>query len=151
MEMQSTHTSSYGRRRFELSPKKLRSAITNGAKVLAGLDHRGAWARRLKDLIAGHLSDLGGIDNVSEAEKVLIRRSAMLALQCELMEQRFAKNENGEASARQIESYQRATNTLRRCLVSLGLKRVPREINGGESSEDRLHRILNYVDGEVVS
>jgi hypothetical protein len=109
----------------------LRSAITNGSKVIDGLDHRGAWARRLKDLIAAALSDLGGIDAASEAEKVLVRRAAMLALQCELMEQRFAKNQNGEAGAKQLETYQRCTNTLRRVLEALssGLARRPREIN----------------------
>jgi len=30
--------------------------------LLADLDHRGAWARRLRDLIADHTSDLGGDD-----------------------------------------------------------------------------------------
>lgn len=45
-----------------------------------------------------------------------LRRVAMLALQLELMEQRFAANEGGEASAKQLETYQRTTNTLRRTL-----------------------------------
>jgi hypothetical protein len=47
------------------------------------------------------------------------------------METRFARNENGEASAKQIETYQRTTNTLRRVLEALasGLARRPREIN----------------------
>ena len=102
--------------------------------MLADLDHRGAWARRLKDLIAAQLSDMGGPEAISEAEKVLVRRSAMLTLQLELMEQRFSQNEGGEATARQIESYQRATNTLRRCLSALGLERRPRDVT--EQSDD---------------
>jgi hypothetical protein len=93
-------------------------------------------------LIAGSISDLGGIDAVSEHEKILVRRAAMLTLQCELLEVRFAKNENGEASAKQIETYQRATNTLRRCLESLGLQRRPRDIDGTETDEARLSRLL---------
>jgi hypothetical protein len=117
-----------GRSKVELSLSRNRSAITNGTHVLHDLDHRGAWARRLKDLIAGHLTDLGGIDNVSEAEKLLVRRCAMLALQLELQEQRFALNEGGEATSGQIEVYQRVVNTLRRTLETLGLQRRPKDI-----------------------
>jgi hypothetical protein len=52
----------------------------------------------------------------------------MLTLQLELMEQRFAVNENGEASAKQLETYQRVTNTLRRTLESLGLQRRQHDV-----------------------
>lgn len=119
------------RKRSDLSPTKLRSAITNGSALLSDLDHRGAWARRLRDLIGLHLSDLGGEDAVSESEKVLVRRAAMLTLQLELMEQRFSQNEGGEAHGQEIESYQRATNTLRRLLETLGLERRAREVHDG--------------------
>ena len=117
-----------GHPRVDLSLSRSRSAITNGSHLLADLDHRGAWARRLRDLISLHLSDLGGEDHVSESEKVLVRRCSMLTLQLELMEQNFAKNEGGEATAPQIEAYQRCTNTLRRTLESLGLQRRQRDI-----------------------
>jgi hypothetical protein len=78
--------------------------------------------------MAAHTSDLGGEEALSEAERVLIRRASMLSLQTELMEQRFALNDCGEASAKQIEVYQRTTNTLRRTLESLGLRRRPRDV-----------------------
>jgi hypothetical protein len=117
--------------------------------VIADLDHRGAWARRLKDLIFNHLSDLGGIDNVSEAEKVLVRRAAMLTLQLELLEQRFSKNENGEASRQQIETYQRCTNTLRRTLESLGIERRAKDITN-EADTARLARVLGYIEPETT-
>jgi hypothetical protein len=116
------------RKQVDLSLSKCRSAISNGTHLLSDLDHRGAWARRLRDLMAAHLSDLGGADAVSESERVLIRRSAMLTLQLELLEQRFALNEGGEASSRDLEAYQRCTNTLRRTLESLGLRRRPRDV-----------------------
>lgn len=117
------------RKRSDLSQTRLRSAITNGSTLLSDLDHRGAWARRLRDLIGLHLSDLGGEDAVSESEKVLVRRAAMLTLQLELMEQRFSQNEGGEARAHEIESYQRATNTLRRLLETLGLERRLKDVS----------------------
>jgi hypothetical protein len=64
---------------------------------------------------------------------VLIRRACMMTLQAELMEQTFSQNEDGAASAKQIDSYQRLTNTLRRTLESLlaggrGLERRPRDV-----------------------
>ena len=40
-----------------------RSRITNGSTFLPGIDNRGPWIRRCKDVIAAHLSDLGGPDN----------------------------------------------------------------------------------------
>jgi hypothetical protein len=72
------------------------------------VDERGAWCRRLRDLINAHVSDLGGQDMVSSAEMILVRRAAMLCLQLEMMESRLAQS-GGEASAKQIETYQRVT------------------------------------------
>ena len=56
------------RSRSDIGVSKLRSAITNGTRMLADLDHRGAWARRLKDLIGGQVADLGGEEMVSEGK-----------------------------------------------------------------------------------
>jgi hypothetical protein len=77
------------RRTTELSLRKVRSAITNGSSVLHDVDHRSAWMRRLRDLIADHVADLGGEDALSTAELALVRRAAMLTLQLELMESRW--------------------------------------------------------------
>jgi hypothetical protein len=115
------------RKKVDVTLRKLRSAITNGSMLLADCDHRGAWMRRLRDLIAGLISDGGGEDALSEAERVLVRRCAMLALQCELLERRFAEN-NGEADHKQLDAYQRATGALRRTLEALGLKRRTKDV-----------------------
>src|SRR5262245_61990421 len=115
------------RKSVEITVTKARAAISNGTTILSDIDHRSAWMRRLRDLIAAHTSDLGGPDALSEAERVLVRRASMLGLQCELMEQHFAEN-GGEAKRFQLETYQRCTNTLRRTLESLGLRRRPRDI-----------------------
>ena len=116
-----------GRKSFDLSATKVRSAITNGRYDLADVDHRSAWMRRLRDLVALQMSDLGGDDNASEAERILVRRAAMMTLQLEMMEQRFAAND-GEATPPQIETYQRCANTLRRLLESLGLQRRQKDV-----------------------
>jgi hypothetical protein len=59
------------------SPRQM-SAVTNGRRMLADGDNRGPWVRRLKDVIELHISDLGGLENASEAERSIIRRAAVL-------------------------------------------------------------------------
>jgi hypothetical protein len=58
--------------------KAQRSRITNGSALPPDIDGRSPWIRRCKDIIAAHISDLGGEDNVSEAERSIIRRAAVL-------------------------------------------------------------------------
>jgi hypothetical protein len=130
----------------DLSIKKVRSAISNGA-LLTNLDHRLPWARRLKDLIGDITSDLGGPDNISEAERVLVRRAAMMTLQAELMEQRFSQNEDGAASSQQIECYGRTTNTLRRTLEALGLERRAKTIVPTLSEYLEARKVVPTEDG----
>ncbi|WP_247445929.1 hypothetical protein [Bradyrhizobium sp. 197] len=81
----------------------------------------------MRDLLALMVSDLGGSDNCSEAEKSLVRRASMLTLQLELIEQKWAQN-GGEASDKSLITYQRVANSLRRILESIGLKRRSRDI-----------------------
>lgn len=91
-----------------------RSRVSNGSAVLPGVDGRTIWVRRLRDLIALHLSDLGGDDVVSEAERSIIRRIATLTVELERMELGFATA--GEALPAQLDLYQRTANSLRRLL-----------------------------------
>lgn len=126
-----------GRKRVAPTLSAFKSAISNGSALLEGVDHRSAWMRRLRDLISDHTADLGGAESLSAAERALVRRAAMLALQCELMEARWQEN-NGEASPRQIETYQRATGALRRTLEALGLQRRPRDVTPSGQTIDAL-------------
>ena len=63
------------RKRAAPSMACMRSAISNGTVLFEGIDHRSAWMRRLRDLIADYVSDLGGEDNLSSSEMILVRRS----------------------------------------------------------------------------
>jgi hypothetical protein len=135
------------RKQPEVSLRKLRSAITNGSSVLADVDHRSAWMRRLRDLIGAHMSDLGGDENASEGERSLVRRAAMLELQLEMMEQRFALND-GVASSDQLNDYQRATSALRRLLESVGLRRRPCDVETLDEYLARAHD--GGSDGEAA-
>jgi hypothetical protein len=108
-------------------PKDSRkSRITNGSALLPGVDGRSPWVRRCKDVIAAHLSDLGGEGNTSAAERSLIRRAAVLTTELERLEVKFALA--GEASADEIDLYARVSGNLRRLLEAVGLRRRPRDV-----------------------
>ncbi len=129
-----------------LAMSRLRSAITNGARTLVDVDHRTAWMRRLKDLIAAHISDAGGEDAaLSEGQLALIRRAAMMEIQLEMLDTKFANNE-GCASSRDLDLYGRTSGNLRRVLESLGLHqgRKPREINAAADPAYRLYEQQLY-------
>ena len=103
-----------------------RSRITNGSALLPGVDGRSAWVRRARDLIREHLADLGGFDNVSAAERSIIRRASVLTVELERLEAKFALA--GEASVQDLDAYQRGANTLKRLLQSVGLQRRARDV-----------------------
>jgi hypothetical protein len=99
-----------------------RSRITNGTALLSGdADGRSVWARRFKDLISEHTSDLGGVEATSAAERSIIRRCAALTVECERMEAKFAAN--GEASESDLDLYSRVSGNLRRLHDALGYQR----------------------------
>ena len=117
-----------GRKQIDLSQAKVRAALSNGsALLLRHVDGRLPWARRLRDLVADHVSDLGGHADLSTAELVLVKRASMLTLQLEMLECQFAE-QDGMATSGQLNDYQRCLNTCRRTLEALGLKRRPREV-----------------------
>jgi hypothetical protein len=126
MGLKTTEKSTASRGKTDLSISKLRSAVTNGSQLLAGCDHRSARMRRLKDLIGGHVADLGGRDLISEAEFCLVRRAAILTLELELLEAKFEDNDG--AKAQELESYARVASSCRRILESLGLRRRMRDV-----------------------
>lgn len=100
-----------------------RSAVSNGTKQLIAGDERGVWARRRHDIIAAHISDLGGPETLSEALLSLCRMSATIRVEMELMEARLSHSESVD-----LDLYNRLAGNLRRCLESIGLKRVAKEV-----------------------
>jgi len=100
-----------------------RSRITNGSAVLEGIDGRSATARRFRDVLTQIVSDLGGSDRLSEGQRQLARRCAMLSVECEKLESRGVAG--GEID---LEAYNALTNTLGRAFQRLGLKRVPKDV-----------------------
>jgi hypothetical protein len=110
--------------------------------------------RRLRDIIHAHQADLGGADALSEGQKAILRRAALLQLQLEMMEQKFALREDGCASGKEMETYQRSSNSLRRLLESLGLHdgRKARDVTTlGDvlRHEHDMNRLIDAVRGAL--
>ena len=85
-------------------------------------DQRLAPAQRFRVLIARMATDLGGVENLSQGELQLIRRAAMISVQCEQMEQKAIAGVPFDATV-----FGHLTGHLTRALRTLGLKRLPRE------------------------
>src|SRR5262249_30234861 len=81
-----------------------RSKVANGTALWAGIDGRSLWARRAGELLAAHLSDLGGADNCSEAEHALAKRAAVLVTELKRREAGFAQS--GAVSDEALAIYQ---------------------------------------------
>lgn len=103
-------------------PANVRASTSNGTRLLAG-DSRSLWARRFHDLVASHASDLGGANNLSEAQIALVRRAATLECELELREANLA----GGAPC-DLDQFARASGHLRRLWETLGLRRVTKDI-----------------------
>jgi hypothetical protein len=65
-------------------------------------------------LLAAHIQDLGGPDNVSEGERALAKRCAVLVTELERREAAFARD--GQVGDNALPIYQTTVNTLRRTL-----------------------------------
>jgi hypothetical protein len=61
-----------------------RSAVTNGSKLLVGIDGRSPTARRFRDLVHAYKAEIGG--DLSQTEMAMIKTAASLAIQAELMQ-----------------------------------------------------------------
>jgi hypothetical protein len=100
-----------------------RSRLGNG-KILPLNDGRSATARRFKDLVGDISADLGGASLLSEGQRQLIRRAAMLSAECERQEALAAR---GEAEFN-CELYGTMCDRLGRLFGRLGLERKQRDV-----------------------
>jgi hypothetical protein len=94
----------------------VRSAITNGSRLLSGVDARSAHMRRWRDLKLAYESQFAPID---EAKSAIIESIVWHRIQLGIL---YAK---GEATLAQIETGQRTSNSMRRLLESPVLRHQP--------------------------
>jgi hypothetical protein len=120
----------------ERSPR-IRSRVTNGAKMIAGVDGRSAEARRYKDLCMSFADDCGGAVGLTEAQRSLVRQAAMLSVQSEKLQGAMIRGEDVD-----VEQQTRVANSLARTLSRLGIrKRVSRKLSVPEYLAARDARI----------
>jgi hypothetical protein len=105
-------------------PAAQRSKVTNGRSLFVDGDGRGPWARRLRDLMAEHARDLGGLDALSSQQASLVRRAATITVELEKMEGRMSKGDDDVS----LDEYARVAGHLRRILETLGIGRKPRNV-----------------------
>ena len=119
------------RRRHVADPRpyeRLRSAVTNGTRLFVEGSMLSAWTRRYADLVAGHCSDYGGRETLSEAQFSLIRRA--IEVELETLEGRLSRGESVN-----LDHYGRGASHLRRILESLGLERKARNVTPSSIEE----------------
>jgi hypothetical protein len=88
-------------------PARGKSRITNGTALLPGIDGRSPDA--------------------TAAEQAIIRRAAVLIVELERMEAKFALA--GEADPATLDLYGRVAGNMRRLLEAVGLQRRPRDVS----------------------
>jgi hypothetical protein len=102
---------------------KARSRVTNGRQLFIDGDARLKVSRRFRDVLASIATDLGGVDRLSEGQKQIARRCAMLSVECEIMESAAVAGEPFD-----LEVYGQLTDRLGRAFQRLGLKRVVHDV-----------------------
>ena len=93
---------------------KGRSKVTNGRQLFIDGDARLKVSRRFRDVLASIATDLGGVDRLSEGQKQIARRCAMLSVECEIMESAAVAGQPFD-----LETYGQLTNRLGRAFSGL--------------------------------
>jgi hypothetical protein len=124
-------------------PPRTRSAVTNGKRLFVEGKQNTKWARRYRDLVAGHISDLQGGDGMSEAQLSLIKRASTIELELEQMEGKLSKGLQID-----LDLFTRSAGHLRRILETLGLERRPKQIDEASLADAEYERALQRLEAE---
>jgi hypothetical protein len=115
-----------------------RSAVTNGTRALIRGNATSAFARRWADIVDAHMSDLGGMADLTEAQLGLIKYAAGIEV---WLDDQVGRMSRGEPV--NMDEYGRAFSHLRRGLATLGIKREQRDVSpmqGIWAAADKLDR-----------
>lgn len=125
---------------------KARSRVTNGKSLLPReVDQRSHYYRRFRDLVDLLSADLGGIDRLSTSEMALVRTASTHMAALEQLETQFALAE-GKSPHDALMVYQTLSNSLRRLLKELGIKRRPRDVTPASPRDYLRSRMIDDDD-----
>jgi hypothetical protein len=102
---------------------KGRSKVTDGRQLFIEGDARVKVSRRFRDVLASIITDLGGVERLSEGQKQMARRCAMLSVECEKMESAAVAGLPFD-----VDRYGLLTDRLGRAFQRLGLRRVAHDV-----------------------
>jgi hypothetical protein len=106
-----------------------RSAVTNGSRLLEGIDGRSPAARRYRDLIHLYESEVGG--ELTEIERGLIKQAAALSLRSEQLQGAVVRGEDVDN-----DTLIRLSGEARRILASLRKRHNGRDPSSATAIED---------------
>lgn len=100
-----------------LHKRQGRSAVSNGTRLLDGVDGRSPAARRFRDLVEAYCRDLGtAFAELSEGQRTMVRQAAGVSLQCEQMQSAIVRGDKVDDA-----QLVRMSNLLARLLKALGV------------------------------
>lgn len=119
-------------RNSTINRKTNRSAVTNGSKLLVGIDMRSPTARRFRDLVQAYTAEIGG--DLSQTEMAMVKTAASLAIQAELMQADIVNGKMVDSG-----DLIRLSSEARRILDAIGAKAGKRK----PAAHQTLHDIMN--------
>lgn len=117
-----------------------RSRIGNGSAILPTTDGRSIWARIMRDTLEALIQHCGGLDTVSDVERMACRRCATLEAELIFLEDKFAQlRADGKApTLEDLDCYGMLADRQRRLSEPLGLRRRAKDITP---------RLQDIIDG----
>jgi hypothetical protein len=112
-----------------------RSAVTNGSEILPGVDGRLTWARRLRDIVKGLLSDLG--PDLSEADRLQVNNAASLQVHAERLMAMICNGQDVDPG-----EITRASNSANRALSAV---RTAHRLRSGQKTDQMGNPVREYL------
>jgi hypothetical protein len=106
-----------------------RSAVTNGSKLLVGIDMRSPTARRFRDLVQAYSAEIGG--DLSQTELAMIKTAASLSLTAEMKQADLVNGKMVDS-----DDLIRLSSEARRLLDSIAERAGKRKPPAGPSIDD---------------
>jgi hypothetical protein len=97
------------------------------------VDGRSAESRRFRDLVSAYADELGGVGEITEAQRALVTQAASVQLSAEALQSRIVRGDVVDA-----DELVRVGNVLARLMAAIGIKKGSKAADGVAD----LHRYL---------